>query len=108
LLTYVDDIFLIGRDEKEIAQARKILPELYEMKDIGVAQYLLGVDIHQDDDGSMSLKHTSYINKLFDKYKMGDAKPVISPTEMGQLSKLRLGLLGYGDDTKPSWRLSHL
>jgi hypothetical protein len=39
----------------------------------------------------MSLSQTSYINKLCDRYKMGDAKPVISPTEMGQLSKLRSG-----------------
>jgi Reverse transcriptase (RNA-dependent DNA polymerase) len=91
LLIYVDAIFVIGPDEKEIAQAKKILSELYEVKDIGVAKYFLGVEIHQDDDGSMRLSQTSYVNKLCDRYKMGvgDAKPVISPTELGQLSKLR-------------------
>jgi hypothetical protein len=54
------------------------------VKDVGVAEYFLGVEIHQEDDGSMSLSQTSYINKLCDRYKMGDAKPVISPTEIGQ------------------------
>jgi hypothetical protein len=61
------------------------------MKDFGVAKYFFGVEIHKEDDGSMSLSQTSDINKLCDMYKMGDAKPVITPTEMGQLSKLRSG-----------------
>jgi hypothetical protein len=55
LLIYVDDILVIGPDEKEIAQAKKILSELYEVNDIGVAKYFLVVEIHQGDDGSMSL-----------------------------------------------------
>jgi hypothetical protein len=29
------------------------------VKDIGVAKYFLGVEIHQEDDGSMSLSQTS-------------------------------------------------
>jgi Reverse transcriptase (RNA-dependent DNA polymerase) len=58
LLIYVDDVLVIGPDEKEIVQAKKILM-LYEVKDIGVAKYFLGVEIHQEDDGSMSLSQTS-------------------------------------------------
>jgi hypothetical protein len=81
---------VIGPEEKEIVQA-KILSESYKVQDIGVAKYFLGAEIHQDDDGSMSLSQTSYINKLCDRYKMVYAKPVINPTEMGQLSKLRSG-----------------
>jgi hypothetical protein len=65
LLTYVDDMLVIGPDEHEIAQA-KILSESYEVKDIGVAKYFLGAETHQDDDGSMRLSKTSYINKLYD------------------------------------------
>jgi Reverse transcriptase (RNA-dependent DNA polymerase) len=91
LLIYVGDILVIGPDEKEIAQAKKILSELYEVKSIGVAKYFLGFAIHQDDDDSMSLNQPSYIKRTCDRYKMGDAKPVISPTEMGQSSKLRSG-----------------
>jgi hypothetical protein len=38
LLIYVDDKLVIGPDE-EIAHAKKILSELYEVKVIGVAKY---------------------------------------------------------------------
>jgi hypothetical protein len=91
LLIYVDDTLVIGPDEAEITQVKGILAELYEVKNIGVAKYFLGVEIHHADDGSMSLSQALYINKMCDKYKMSDAKPVKSPTDRWHLSKLRPG-----------------
>jgi Reverse transcriptase (RNA-dependent DNA polymerase) len=87
---------VIGPDEKEIAQAKKILSELYGVKDIGVAKYFLGVEIHQEDDGSMSLSQTSYINKLCDRYTMKDAKASYQPDRDGVVEQTKVRRAKYG------------
>jgi hypothetical protein len=39
LLVYVDDILIIGKDDKEITEAETILSKMYGVKDMGIAQY---------------------------------------------------------------------
>jgi hypothetical protein len=41
-------MIVVSPDEKGIAQAKRILSELYEVENIGVAKYFLGVEIHQE------------------------------------------------------------
>ena len=44
LLLYADDLFLTG-NEKQIAERKKKLAEEFEMKDIGLMCYLLGLEV---------------------------------------------------------------
>ena len=44
LLLYVDDLFLIGK-EKQIMERKKKLAEEFEMKDLGLMHYFLGLEI---------------------------------------------------------------
>ena len=46
LLLYVDDLFLTG-NEKQIVESKKKLAEEFEMKDIGLMHYFLGMEVWQ-------------------------------------------------------------
>jgi hypothetical protein len=46
LLLYVDDLFLIG-EEKLIIECKKRLASEFEMKDLGLMDYILGLEVWQ-------------------------------------------------------------
>ena len=46
LLLYVDDLFVIG-NEKQIIDCKKNLAEEFEMKDLGLMHYFLGLEVWQ-------------------------------------------------------------
>ena len=46
LLLYVDDLFLTG-NEKQIVESKKKLIEEFEMKDLGLMHYFLGLEVWQ-------------------------------------------------------------
>ena len=45
LTLYVDDILLVGNNLEMIKATKKWLSSLFEMKDMGEARYVLGVEI---------------------------------------------------------------
>ena len=49
LVIYVDDIFLTG-EEKMIAECKRELTSEFEMKDLGLMHYFLGLDIWKRND----------------------------------------------------------
>ena len=49
LLLYVDDLFLIGKEEL-IKDARRFAAE-FEMKDLGMMHYFLGMEVWQSTNG---------------------------------------------------------
>ena len=63
LILYVDDILLIGNDVKTLTSVRHWLAEQFDMKDLGEANYVLGIQILQDmKNKRIALSQTSYIN----------------------------------------------
>ena len=50
LLLYVDDLFLIGKEEL-IRDARRRLATDFKMKDLGMMHYLLGMGVWHNADG---------------------------------------------------------
>ena len=50
LLLYVDDLFLTG-NEKQIMESKKKLAEEFEMKDLGLMHYFLGLEVWQSSEG---------------------------------------------------------
>ena len=44
LLLYVDELFL-RRNEKQIVESKKKLAEEFQMKDLGLMHYLLGMEV---------------------------------------------------------------
>ena len=50
LLMYVDDLFLTG-NEKRIVECKKNLTEEFEMKDLGLMHYFLGLEVWKNPKG---------------------------------------------------------
>ena len=49
-LLYVDDLFVIGMDGLIVDTKRKLAAE-FEMKDLGMMHYFLGMEVWQNEDG---------------------------------------------------------
>ena len=50
LLLYVNDLFLTG-NEKQIVECKKKLVEEFEMKDLGLMHYFLGLEVWKNLEG---------------------------------------------------------
>ncbi|PKI62590.1 hypothetical protein CRG98_017012 [Punica granatum] len=80
LLLYVDDILFVGHDMSKIADLRKELRKVLCYEGFGTAKQILGMHISRDrSSGKLWLSQEMYIEKILDRFNMGNAKPVSSP-----------------------------
>lgn len=75
LLLYVDDMLLIGPDVKRINNIKSVLGGEFDMKDLGIAKRILGMEIIRDRSNSMLFLHqTSYVLKILKRFSMHESK----------------------------------
>ena len=80
LLLYVDDMLIAAKSKKEITTLKKLLSSEFEMKDLGAAKKILGMEITRDrNSGLLFLSQQSYIKKVLHRFNMHDAKSVSTP-----------------------------
>ncbi|KAG8503021.1 hypothetical protein CXB51_000861 [Gossypium anomalum] len=80
LLLYVDDMLIAAKDKREIRKVKAQLSEEFEMKDLGPAKKILGMEILRDRKVSkLYLSQKGYIEKVLCKFNMQSAKPVSTP-----------------------------
>ncbi|CAA7041690.1 unnamed protein product [Microthlaspi erraticum] len=80
LLLYVDDMFLAARSMTEIRKLKNVLSQEFEMKDMGAASRILGIDIKRDrEKGTLCLSQSRYIEKVIQRFNMSGAKIVTTP-----------------------------
>ena len=77
LLLYVDDMFLIGEDEL-IEDARRILATEFDMKDLGMIHYFLGMEGWKNANG-IFLGQGKYTVNILKKFRMLDCKEISTP-----------------------------
>ena len=78
---YVDDILLIGNDVETLSNVKKWLAEQFQMKDLGEASYILGIQIiRYCKNKLLALSQTSYIDKVLARFSMQDSKKGLLPT----------------------------
>ena len=80
LVLYVDDLFLTGADPL-IHQCKREIASEFEMKDLGLMHYFLGLEVWQRLD-EIFLSQGKYIVKLLEKFGMVDCKSVSTPMEL--------------------------
>ena len=84
LVIYVDDILLIGNDVETLSNVKKWLAEEFQMKDLGKASYILGIQIIRDRKNKLlALSLASYIDKVLARFLMQDSKKRLLPTRHG-------------------------
>lgn len=81
LLLYVDDILIAGQDAKLICKLKKELSSVFDMKDLRGAKQILGMRIIRDllNFKKLWLSQQKYIERLFGRYNMKEAKQVSCP-----------------------------
>ena len=77
LLLYVDDLFITG-DEHLIAHCKRDLASEYEMTDIGLMHYYLGMEVWQEP-GHIFLGQGKYAVDILKRFWMEDCKPMCTP-----------------------------
>ncbi|KAA0066490.1 gag/pol protein [Cucumis melo var. makuwa] len=84
LVLYVDDILLIENDIGLLTDIKQWLATQFQMKDLGEAQFVLGIQIFRDRKNKMlALSQASYIDKIVVKYLMQNSKRGLLPFRHG-------------------------
>ena len=84
---YVDDMLIIGSNSQMIKSIKKMLSKRFDMKDMGVADVILGMKITRTFDGH-ALSQSHYIEKILEKFNKGDDRTARTPVDPNQhLSK---------------------
>eukprot|EP00253_Pinus_taeda_P033254 PITA_33254 len=77
----VDDLILTG-DELLILSCKDDLAKEFEMKDLGLLHYLLGLEIWQRN-GGLFVSQGKYAREILEKFNMHGCKPVDTPLPGG-------------------------
>lgn len=75
---YVDDIIITGNNSQLIEKFKEDMKLEFEMTDLGMLNYFLGMEIIQDDRG-IFLSQEKYACKLLEKFDMKGCKSVSTP-----------------------------
>jgi hypothetical protein len=86
LVFYVDDMFLTG-EEKLISSCKRDLYLEFEMNDIGLMHYFLGLEVWQQL-GEIFLRQGNYVFEILRRFGMMDCKSMNTPM-ITNLKKLR-------------------
>ncbi|GFP97577.1 retrovirus-related pol polyprotein from transposon tnt 1-94 [Phtheirospermum japonicum] len=77
---YVDDMLIMGSNLEVINETKFMLKRNFDMKDLGVADTILGIRIIRTQDGIV-LSQSHYIEKVIKKFNAHDSLPAKTPME---------------------------
>ena len=79
---YVDDMIIVGNDDKMMASTKNILNSRFDIKDMGLADVILGIKIKRTSEG-LILSQSHYVDNIlgkFDKDNSGIARTPVDVT----------------------------
>lgn len=81
LLLYVDDMLIASKNKNEVDNVKRLLGSEFEMKDMGPAKKILGMEITRHRRrGVLFLSQCDYLRKVVAKFGMSEAKAVHTPS----------------------------
>jgi hypothetical protein len=81
---YVDDMLLFGNSKDVILDLKYHLSTQFDMKDLGVAKYILGMEIKRDrENKKLWLSESKYVKFVLRHFLMVDCRPLSVPISMG-------------------------
>ena len=84
LSLYVDDILISSNDKSMLLEVKSWLSSKFDMKDMGNASYVLGVEIHRDrGNRTLGLSQKAYLNTVLKRFSMENYKPAHVPIVKG-------------------------
>jgi hypothetical protein len=84
LILYMDDILLASSDVSLLLETKRFLSSNFDMKDLGEASFILGIEIHRDRrKWVLGLSQKAYLEKLLKKFSMHACNPTPAPIVNG-------------------------
>ena len=77
---YVDDLIVTGEDATTIADFKKKMFGEFDMSDLGMLHYYLGIEVAQEN-GVITIKQTAYAKKILGQFGMLECNPDKYPME---------------------------
>ncbi|WVY91926.1 hypothetical protein V8G54_037440 [Vigna mungo] len=85
---YVDDLIFTGSNTKLIKVFKEAMEKEFEMTDLGLMKYFLGLEVKQSEEG-IFISQERYALEILKKFKMKDCNLISTPMELDtKLSKL--------------------
>ncbi|KAF5822598.1 putative RNA-directed DNA polymerase [Helianthus annuus] len=88
LLVYVDDIIVTGNNDLEINKVKTLLSNNFQIKDLGILKYFLGLEVVYDKSG-LCLNQRKYCLELLAEFGYLGCKPVNTPIELSHVVNKR-------------------
>jgi len=82
VVLYVDDVIFTGNDDYLIENFKTVIKEKFEMTDMGLLRYFLGIEVEQNGNG-IFISQAKYVNEVLERFNMQESKAAITPTVMG-------------------------
>ena len=80
VLVYVDDLLLVTNNTVALKAVKSALRSRFDMKDMGEAHFILGVQIRRDRaKRQLFLSQAEYVRTILERFNMQDCKPAASP-----------------------------
>ncbi|RVW22637.1 Retrovirus-related Pol polyprotein from transposon TNT 1-94 [Vitis vinifera] len=84
LVLFVDDILLASSDVGLLHETKRFLSSKFDMKDLGDAYFVLGIQIYRDRSrGILGLSQKAYIDKVLSRFGMSNCAPGDTPVAKG-------------------------
>ncbi|KAJ0553652.1 putative RNA-directed DNA polymerase [Helianthus annuus] len=86
LVLYVDDILLASNSLDMLHESKRLLSHNIDMKDLGEASYVIGIEIHRDRrNGILGLSQKAYIDRVLSRYNMQHSSPSVALVDKGDV-----------------------
>ena len=78
---YVDDLLVTGSDKTLIEEFKAEMLNVFEMADLGLMSYFLGMEVKQSNDG-IFICQTKYAKQILKKFHMESCKSTSTPMNL--------------------------
>ena len=80
LALYVDDLLLLCNLLDELTHLKQQLSQEFEMKDLGEAHFILGIQIRRDRKArTLSITQQQYVKKVVERFDIAECNPISTP-----------------------------
>ncbi|KAG8489409.1 hypothetical protein CXB51_017388 [Gossypium anomalum] len=80
---YVDDLLVTGSKDELIEDFKKQMQDIFEMTDLGLMTYFLGMEVNQGEQG-IFISQQAFALKVLSKFSMSKCKPASTPVALGE------------------------
>ena len=94
LILYVDDMLIAWKSLHEISRMKALLRKEFDIKDLGAARKMLGMEIHRDRESvCLWLTQRGCLEKIVDLFSMSSAKVVSTLARHFKLSRAQCPMI---------------